>query len=63
MTDAVNSDPRDEAVEVLREFVQDVKLAFGTDDGDEIDKTTLHLEWPDLEITYHNACVVLEKLK
>ncbi len=71
----MNPDPRDEAVEVLREFVQDVKLAFGTGDGlrplyetvgrrgDEIDKTTLHLEWPDLEVTYHNACVALEKLR
>lgn len=51
-------DPRDEAIDVLREFVEDVKAAFGND----IDKTALHIEWPDLEVTYHNAVKVLEKL-
>ncbi len=53
-------DPRDEAIDVLREFVEDVKAVFGT--GDDIDKTALHIEWPDLEVTYHNAVRVLEKL-
>lgn len=51
-------DPRDEAIAVLREFIEDIKAAF----GDDIDKTALHIEWPDLEVTYHNAVKVLEKL-
>ena len=51
-------DPRNEVIDVLREFVEDVKAVFGND----IAKTSLHIDWPDLEVTYHNAVKVLEKL-
>ncbi|HEY3838120.1 MAG TPA: hypothetical protein VGL72_16185 [Bryobacteraceae bacterium] len=46
------------AIAVLREFVDDVKLAYGTGEGDAIDKTAL--DWPDLAATYYKAAAVLE---
>jgi hypothetical protein len=46
------------AIEVLREFVEDVKLAHGTGEGDAIDGTGL--DWPDLSQTYWKAVAVLD---
>jgi len=46
------------AVSVLREFVDDVKLAHGTGEGDAIDGTGL--DWPDLAKTYWKAVAVLD---
>lgn len=45
------------AEEVLKEFVEDVKLAYGTGDGNTID--AMHMDWPDLEATYEKALNVL----
>lgn len=45
------------AVSVLRELVDDVKLAHGTGEGDAIDGTGL--DWPDLAKTYWKAVEVL----
>lgn len=45
------------AISVLREFVDDVKLAHGTGEGDAIDDTGL--DWPDLAKTYWKAVAVL----
>ncbi len=46
-----------DAIAVLREFVEDIKLAHGTGKGDAIDGTGL--DWPDLAVTYHKARPVL----
>lgn len=46
------------AIAVLREFVDDVKLAHGTGEGDAIDGTGL--DWPDLAKTYWKAVAVLD---
>jgi hypothetical protein len=47
----------DDAISALREFVDDVKLAHGTGEGDAIDKAGL--DWPDLALTYEKAGAVL----
>ena len=47
-----------DAVAVLREFVDDIKLAHGTGGGDAIDGAGL--DWPDLAVTYHKAVTVLD---
>jgi hypothetical protein len=47
-----------DAIAVLREFVEDIKLAHGTGEGDAIDGAGL--DWPDLAATYHKAVVVLD---
>ncbi len=47
-----------DAVAVLREFVEDVKLAHGSGEGDAID--AIGLDWPDLVATYHKAAAVLD---
>ena len=48
-------DPTD----VLREFVTDVKLAYGTGQGDEIDADSL--DWPDLLTTYRYAVECIQR--
>jgi hypothetical protein len=53
-------DHRDEAVDILREFVEDVKLACGTEGEDEIDEDLL--DWPDLLVTYRRAVKLLDSL-
>ena len=53
--------PRD----VLREFVNDVKAAYGTGEGagegDELDRMGLTNDWPDLLVTYDKALAALER--
>lgn len=53
--------PRD----VLREFVDDVKAAYGTGtgagEGDELDRMGLMSDWPDLLVTYDKALAALER--
>ena len=54
--------------DVLREFVNDVKAAYGTDtgagtsagEGDELDRMGLTNDWPDLLVTYDKALAALE---
>lgn len=50
--------------DVLREFVNDVKAAYGTGtgagEGDELDREQLGDEWPDLLVTYDKALAALE---
>lgn len=46
------------AIAVLREFVDDIKLAHGTGEGDAIDGTGL--DWPELARTYWKAVAVLD---
>jgi hypothetical protein len=43
---------------IIREFVEDVKLAFGTGEGDEIDEGLM--DWPDLAVTYRKATAFLD---
>ncbi len=47
-----------DAIAVLREFVEDVKLAHGTGEANAID--AIGLDWPDLFTTYHKAAAVLD---
>jgi hypothetical protein len=47
------------ARDILREFVEDVKMAYGTGRGDKIDKKSM--DWPDLEKTYERALIVLNQ--
>ena len=42
---------------VLQEFVEDIKEAFGTGQGNTVD--AMHMDWPDLYITYEKALAVL----
>ena len=50
--------------DVLREFVEDVRAAYGTGtgagEGDELDRMGLMNDWPDLLVTYDKALAVLE---
>ena len=46
--------PESASLDVLREFVEDVKLAHGTGNADDIDPDAL--DWPDLLVTYRKAC-------
>ena len=46
--------------DVLHEFVDDVKSAYGTGDGDELDREGLERDWPDLLTTYDHALACLE---
>ena len=50
-----------ELADVLREFVEDVKLAYGTGGGDEIDEEMM--DWPDLAVTYRKAASLLRGLE
>ena len=52
--------PNNRPSDVLREFTEDVKLAYGTGDGDELDRTALRDDWPDLLVTYNHALAALE---
>ena len=45
---------------VLREFVEDVRLAYGAGDGAGIDEDAL--DWPDLAVTYRKAVAVLDRV-
>ena len=47
------------AIDVVREFVEDVKLAYGVGDGSKLDLEAL--DWFDLAITYQKAVRVLEE--
>ncbi len=51
--------------DVLREFVNDVKAAYGTGtgagEGDELDRMGLTNDWPDLLVTYDKALAALER--
>ena len=47
-----------DAMAVLQEFVEDVKLACGTGEGDEIDEELM--DWPDLAATFKKALRVLQ---
>jgi len=47
--------------DVLREFVDDVKAAYGTSEGDELDRMGLTNDWPDLLVTYDKALAALER--
>ena len=46
------------AEDILCSLIEDVKLAFGTDNVDEIDEEGM--DWPDLAITYHQAVEFLK---
>jgi hypothetical protein len=46
------------AEEIVREFCEDVKAAFGTGKGDKIDSEELN--WFDLEVTYERAVKYLK---
>jgi len=46
-----------QAVNVLHEFIEDVKFAYGTGKGNQIDAMTM--DWPDLEKTYEKALAVV----
>ena len=43
------------ALDLLQEFVEDIKMAYGTGRGDSLDKRARE-EWPDLIVTYEKAC-------
>lgn len=47
--------------DVLREFVEDMKAAYGTGEGDELDRMGLTNDWPDLLVTYDKALAALER--
>lgn len=47
-----------DAIAVLRELVEDIKLAHGTGEGDAIDSA--RLDWPDLAKTYQKAVALLD---
>ena len=47
--------------DVLREFVEDMKAAYGTGESDELDRMGLMNDWPDLLVTYDKALAVLER--
>jgi len=47
-------------VDVLREFVDDVKMAYGS--GDALDREALARAWPDLLATYDHALACLANL-
>ena len=49
--------PMEAALEVLREFTEDIKVSAGTGRGDQIDAQLL--DWPDLAVTYHKAVKAL----
>ncbi len=55
--------PRDRAIDVLREFVGDVQAACGTGEGGGIDDTELKAEWPDLWVTFNKAVTALRALE
>ncbi len=46
--------------DVLREFVDDVEAAYGTGDGNELDREGLEKDWPDLLATYDHAVACLK---
>jgi len=46
------------AIAVVEEFAEDVRAAFGTGTGAEIDED--RLDWPDLAATYRRALKVLD---
>jgi len=50
----------DELTDVLREFVEDVRSAYGAGDGAGIDEDAL--DWPDLAVTYRKAVAVLDRV-
>ncbi len=49
----------DRAIDVLREFVEDLQAAYGTGEGNGIDGTELKAEWPDLWVTFNKAVAAL----
>lgn len=49
-----------EAVILVREFVEDIKLAYGTGKHDQIDEE--QLDWPDLAMTYARATGLLNRV-
>ena len=52
--------PNNRPSNVLREFIEDVKLAYGTGDGNELGRAALRDDWPDLLVTYDHAIAALE---
>lgn len=52
----------DEPIDILREFVEDVRVAFGTGHRYEIDSSELSVDWPDLLVTYDKAVRFIENL-
>ena len=46
--------------DVLREFVHDLKSAYGTGDGEDLGREKLAGAWPDLLVTYDRAVACLE---
>ena len=49
---------RQSAIAVLKEFAEDIRVAYGTGTGAEIDEN--RLDWPDLAATYRRALEVLD---
>ena len=50
---------RNHPTAVLRQFVNDVRAAYGQGEDRELDRETLHAEWPDLLVTFDHAVQAL----
>ena len=46
---------------VLRQFVDDVRAAYGRGEDRELDRETLHADWPDLLVTFDDAVLALSE--
>ena len=40
---------------VLRQFVEDIRAAYGRGEDRELDRESLQAEWPDLLVTFDHA--------
>lgn len=50
------------AIGVLREFVDDVRCAYGTGRGYKINESALDNDWPDLRVTYDKAVQLIQRV-
>ena len=50
---------RNHPTAVLRRFVEDVQAAHGQGEDRELDRESLHAEWPDLLVTFDDAVQAL----
>ncbi len=46
---------------VLRQFVDDVRAAYGRGEDRELDRESLHADWPDLLVTFDHAVQALSE--
>ena len=53
------TEQRTDPTAVLRQFVEDVQAAYGRGEDRELDRETLHADWPDLLVTFDDAVQAL----